>query len=148
MSFLQQSETKMYQFPLLIIPILIDLTYASNYKIINMTNFIFIFELVPALGIVKLSILTNFVRGKNFGKRFSSRSLFLTTRYLNNIIGMSCLQQSETKMYQFPLLILPILIDLTYASNYKIINMTNFVFIFELASALGIVKLSILMNFC
>src|SRR5271156_5346239 len=121
----------------------------SNYKIINMTNFIFIFELVSALGIVKLSILTNFVKEKNFGKRFSSRSLFLTTCYLNNIIGMSCLQQSETKMYQFPLLILPILIDLTYASNYKIINMTNFVFIFKLALALGIiVELSILTNFC
>jgi hypothetical protein len=61
---------------------------------------------------------------------------------------MSCLQQSETKMYQFPLLILPILIDLTYASNYKIINMTNLIFIFELAPALGIVELSILTNFC
>jgi len=46
---------------------------------------------------------------------------------------MSCLQQ----------LILPILINLTYASNYKIINMTNFIFIFELAPALAIGELSI-----
>ena len=120
----------------------------SNYKIINMTNFIFIFELALTLGIVKLLILTNFVKEKNFGKRFLSRSLFLTTRYLNNIIGMSCLQQSETKMYQFSLLILPILIDLIYASNYKIINMTNFIFIFKLAPALDIVELLILINFC
>jgi hypothetical protein len=34
-----------------------------------MTNFIFIFELAPALGIVKPSILTNFVKEKNFGKK-------------------------------------------------------------------------------
>ena len=54
---------------------------------------------------------------------------------------MSCLQQSEMKMYQFPFLILPILINLIYASNYKIINMTNFIFIFELAPALDIVEL-------